>query len=241
VVDPNTGELSESTRYRRLADIPFPVGWPVNYVRPNDPPMAWLRTLPPRRVPSHVSPAAMIANFVLIVSAIAALVYVLQKTRYRFSLLFLIGSMSAYPLYIGIARLVSLLGGYRAVEWYSIAVYFSPIPIAIAVRWSLFPRWNWRNLRPRLTTRPRCAGEYDNPEDALAAAARLEKRGEWDDAINHYRQAAARWPEHNEYAQECSNRVAQRQSLGQSLQGSAASCHSTAKPQTATAAGTCDS
>jgi hypothetical protein len=89
----------------------------------------------------------MVANFSLVVIAISALIYFLQKTTYRFSLLFLFGVMVAVPLYFGLGRLVAMLAGYNAARWYSIAVYFSPIPAALAVRYSIFPRLKWSRFR----------------------------------------------------------------------------------------------
>jgi uncharacterized membrane protein len=80
----------------------------------------------------------MVANFLLIATTISALVYLLQKTKYRFSLLFLCGVMSAIPLYFILGRLVVMLAGDDAGRWYTITVYFSPVAAALAVRYSVF-------------------------------------------------------------------------------------------------------
>ncbi len=62
--------------------------------------------------------------------------------------------------------------------------------------------------------------DYDNPDDAMAAASKLEMRGDWTASIDLYRHAAQRWPEHREYIEQCIDRVSEKQSLSQTLQDS---------------------
>jgi hypothetical protein len=61
----------------------------------------------------------------------------------------------------------------------------------------------WLLFRPRTTLAERPVQEYTNADDALAAAAKLDMLGDWDEAIALYQSAAARWPEHGAYVTEC--------------------------------------
>jgi hypothetical protein len=61
----------------------------------------------------------------------------------------------------------------------------------------------WLLLRPRTTLAERPVQEYTNADDALAAAAKLDMLGDWDEAIALYQSAATRWPEHGAYVMEC--------------------------------------
>ena len=54
---------------------------------------------------------------------------------------------------------------------------------------------------------------YNTPDDALAAASKLDSHGEWAAAIDLYRQAAERWPEQVEYIQGCIDSITEKQSL----------------------------
>jgi hypothetical protein len=216
-VDPVTGELSEPTRYKSLSELPFPVGWPLHYVKPSylttpAAPVLVGTALPPP-APSTVHPFALVTNVVLVLIAISSLIYVLQKTRYRFSLSFLFGVMMAVPLYFGAGRLIAMLAGYNVAQWYPIAVYFSPIPAVLVVRYSMFPRLNWLSVRSIWKRRHESFDGYSNADDAIAAASRLEMLGDWTDSIDLYRFAAERWPEQREYVQRCIDRIAEKQLL----------------------------
>jgi len=46
-------------------------------------------------------------------------------------------------------------------------------------------------------------GIPDNADDAIDTASQLELNGDWDEAIDAYRQAAERWPEHAVYVYNC--------------------------------------
>jgi len=61
----------------------------------------------------------------------------------------------------------------------------------------------------------RCHDEYENADDAIVAASKLEMCGNWNASIDLYRQAAQRWPEHTGYVQRCIARVNEKQSLAQ--------------------------
>jgi hypothetical protein len=54
--------------------------------------------------------------------------------------------------------------------------------------------------------------EYVSPEDALAAALRLDMDGNWDAAVLLYAQIAERWPEHAQDARECIRRGEEKRS-----------------------------
>lgn len=87
-VDPTAGAWSDPIRYQSLTELPYPVGWPLAYVRPDDLSAALATPLPvgappPVPGPSTVHPLALATNVVLIAGAIAALVYCLQKSAYR--------------------------------------------------------------------------------------------------------------------------------------------------------------
>jgi hypothetical protein len=157
----------------------------------------------------------MVVNSILVVVAISALVYFLQEITYRFSLLFLVGIMAAVPLYFALGRLVVLLAGYNAGRWYAIAVFFSPIPAALAVKYEIFPRLPWPRVRLKWKRGTRSFADYENADDAIAAASKLEMRGDWTASIDMYRRAAERWPEHSEYIRHCIERVTEKQSLAQ--------------------------
>jgi len=145
-VDEVTGELTDPTHYSSLSEYPFSVGWPFQYVVPDDPttPMTPVPTgapAPPRG-PSKVSVLAMIANAILILSAIASLVVLLQTYFPRFSLRLFLMLPLLYPLHLAIARAIGMLGGFRAVERYFNAVYFLPIPLCLLLVFSGTPMWS---------------------------------------------------------------------------------------------------
>lgn len=70
---------------------------------------------------------------------------------------------------------------------------------------------------------------YDNPDDAIAAASRLDLQGDWSASIELYRHAAERWPEYRQYVQHCIDRVTEKQSLAQTLRNSSSSEHEPAQ------------
>jgi hypothetical protein len=156
----------------------------------------------------------MVANLVLIASAIAALVYLLQTYLRRYSLLTLLAVLSVFPLYWALGRLIFVFGGFRSGEWYIIAVYLSPIPAAIAAKCSFYARIKeWARVRLNWMFRDCPFDDYDNADDAISAASRLDTRGDWDESIDLYRRASQRWPEHSEYIQSSIDRVIEKQSL----------------------------
>ena len=69
----------------------------------------------------------------------------------------------------------------------------------------------WLTMRPKQTLLARSPNDYDDPDDAMAAASRLETLGDWDAAIALYRSAADRWPEHSDYIQNCIEEIVRKQ------------------------------
>ena len=61
----------------------------------------------------------------------------------------------------------------------------------------------WLVMRPKTAVIDRNEADYDNADDALAAAAQLDHLGEWRAAAHLYQHAAARWPEHRPYVVQC--------------------------------------
>ncbi len=73
----------------------------------------------------------------------------------------------------------------------------------------------WLVSRPSTTVVERPPKNYTNPDDALAAASRLDSLGEWESAIGVYQNAAERWPEHAGYVESCIDSIRQKQTLSQ--------------------------
>jgi tetratricopeptide (TPR) repeat protein len=71
----------------------------------------------------------------------------------------------------------------------------------------------WLLVRPRTKVVDRVPDDYSNPDDALAAAARLDQLGEWDAAITLYENAAKRWPDHHDYIANCLQQIKEKQAL----------------------------
>lgn len=139
-VDPATGAWLDPIRYQSLTELPYPVGWPLAYVRPDDLSAALTKPWPvgappPVPGPSTVHPLALVTNVVLIAGAIAALVYCLQKSAYRYGMGTMAAVLSAVPLYYIGGRLAGLIS---AAQWWPATVFFSPVPLAIALRVGLF-------------------------------------------------------------------------------------------------------
>ena len=55
-------------------------------------------------------------------------------------------------------------------------------------------------------------------EDALAAASKMDMRGDWKDAIALYHRIAERWPEHLPYSTKCINAINEKRQLSPQLE-----------------------
>ena len=71
----------------------------------------------------------------------------------------------------------------------------------------------WLCVRPSTKVSERSPESYSDPDDALAAAARLEQLGEWDSAISLYENVAKRCPEHHDYIATCVEQIKEKQGL----------------------------
>src|SRR5262245_31723952 len=71
----------------------------------------------------------------------------------------------------------------------------------------------WVVMRPKFALVERRVGDYDHPEDALVAAAKLDALGEWDHAAALYEHAAIHWPEHRPYVVSCLARLQRMKAL----------------------------
>lgn len=69
----------------------------------------------------------------------------------------------------------------------------------------------WLGVRPTQSLVDHKPEDYDNADDAMAAAARLESIGDWDEALTLYKSVAQRWPEHAIYAANCCADIARKQ------------------------------
>jgi hypothetical protein len=65
----------------------------------------------------------------------------------------------------------------------------------------------WLLVRPRTKLVERPNQDYENADDALAAASQLDMLGDWDEAIALYQYVATRWPAHGEYINACVNTI----------------------------------
>jgi hypothetical protein len=72
----------------------------------------------------------------------------------------------------------------------------------------------WLLVRPRTRLAERPPEEYSSADDALAAAAKLDMLGDWDEAIHLYRYTAEKWPEQQGYVDQCIKVIAAKQEGG---------------------------
>lgn len=70
----------------------------------------------------------------------------------------------------------------------------------------------WLGVRPEQSLTERTPSDYNDPDDAMADASRLDALGDWDAAASLYRFAAERWPEHSAYIENCISEIARKQS-----------------------------
>jgi hypothetical protein len=76
-----------------------------------------------------------------------------------------------------------------------------------------FAAFMWLAMRPKMALLDRRTSDYDHPEDALAAASKLDALGEWEHAAVLYEHAAIHWPEHRPYVIQCLARLRRMQAL----------------------------
>lgn len=209
-----TGDLSDPEFYESLSDIPFSVGWPINYVMPNE---LTVRSVgaPPAKITSIVRPWAMVGNLLIVVVTLSTLVYLLQRFMLQFSVLTLFKVSLAFALFWGLGRVIGSFWG-NAVSYYFLAVYFSPLAVGIVVE--LLDRGMLQKLehkRLQLSIEQEF-DKYENSEDAFALASKLDRAGDWETSVKLYRLSAERWPDEREYTQKCIECIAEKQALAQS-------------------------
>ena len=74
----------------------------------------------------------------------------------------------------------------------------------------------WLFVRPTTTLANRPVDAYETADDALAGVAKLDMLGEWNQALALYFHVANRWPEHENYANECINQIERKKRCGES-------------------------
>ncbi|QDU96487.1 hypothetical protein [Lignipirellula cremea] len=123
--------------------------------------------------------------------------------------------MEAIPVIIALVVLLAVLGGYIWVVSWAIndaqkRGYGSGLIVVLFWIFGPVAAVIWLIARPTETLVQRAPKSYDDPEDALAAASRLDSLGDWDAAAELYTSVAERWPEHRKYAGNCLAEVKQK-------------------------------
>jgi FtsH-binding integral membrane protein len=72
----------------------------------------------------------------------------------------------------------------------------------------------WFLIRPRTTLTDRLVQDFAGADDMLATASKLDRLGDWDAAAALYRDAAARYPEHANYALACLGAIDAKRAAG---------------------------
>ena len=86
------------------------------------------------------------------------------------------------------------------------------LPICLFVCLGPFAIVGWLLLRPGKRVADKQFEDYEDADDALSAAHRLEMLGDWDAAIALYRHCAERYPEHKLYVEQCIEQIKEKQS-----------------------------
>lgn len=208
-----TGEW-ERVSYQSISELPFPWGWPFHFHVPGsylrDPTLPALAGTVQTNPPSEFYSWLLAINIVLILLATISLVYILQKKFINYSVKHLIVLAAGTIAFLTIPNLPG------ANLWYGslrTIIYFAPIPLAIAAYFDRFPSLAWlKSLGITLSRRLTAAPEA-NAEDLLSQAAKLDRRGDWAEAIHLYENVARRWPEHLSYTQACIRSIQEKQTL----------------------------
>jgi hypothetical protein len=69
----------------------------------------------------------------------------------------------------------------------------------------------WLFARPGTRLDQRTPEHYNDADDTMIAASRLDAQGEWDAAIALYKSVRERWPEHEAYVQKCLHLIGEKQ------------------------------
>ena len=208
------GQLIAAPTYTTIADLPFQWGWPFHFIGPD-------LTVAKAPIPSIASWPMLGLNILLIVLAIVALIYCSQKLLPRFTMISVLVVMTLICLYWALIPLVGRFVGSPWMERLSIAFHFSPILGVVAIRYAekfgygphAFLRWI---EAPRIM-KPFRRRELndDTPDDSLAAAAKFDQQGRWQEAIDLYRTVVQKWPEQTEYVDNCLAAIEEKRAAGE--------------------------
>lgn len=164
---------------------------------------------PVARGPSQVDWLYLPVNAMVISITLTCLVFVAQQSVQRFNLRTMLAFFVLIACLFGLLRIAQ---SYGFGEAYLMTVFLSPIGIALYFHLVGVPNFKWNQLRWLSNSSPSEKIEhFATAEDAFAAATRLERRGEWSDAINLINAAVTRWPVHGKYAAKCVASIKEKQ------------------------------
>jgi len=112
------------------------------------------------------------------------------------------------PILIGTGLVITFIAAYAAIAaWVASDAqkrgYSGRVPVLWLCSGGPLCALIWLAIRPSTRLAERPVDDYANADDAMDAAAKLDMLGDWDEAIVLYQYTAARWPEHEGYANQC--------------------------------------
>lgn len=208
-------ELILFESFDSLSEITIPVGWPLHYLNPTPTPTVPVIVGTPKLLPGTgaavISWEAAGLNALAIGYAIFCLIYCSQRLMPRFTIRSVLMLTLLLVAYLKISPLIAEYGGYIVALWLFHAIYFGPIVLAATI--AVLRRVDWGQKRDEVLYRFLSPRQIDESGDEhLAAAAKLEQSGEWDQAIHVYRIAAEKWPQHRSFANNCIASIKEKQS-----------------------------
>jgi hypothetical protein len=211
----NAGQW-EQTVISSPSEMPFPIGWPLHYVVPDDP----SSSIVPQRVgavipppgPAWISYVSLAINLFLIAAATAAMVYCSQTLIPKFSLKAIFVITLLVALDFGVLPRVAQLFGVQVSRFLSDAIYFLPIAGVIAIPTLRKFDVDWAAAIPTIKSLGSKTVDYEDPDEVLAHASRLNRQGRWDEAIKIYRAAASQWPQQATYIGNCIAEIEEKKS-----------------------------
>ena len=154
----------------------------------------------------------LVFNVLIALFTTACLVYVLQKTCPRFSIRALFVFVTGFALVFGLTARIASLVGYPWFDVISNCVYFSPILFAFLVRIVGGVNINWRQIFSYRKEQGQ-PDEFENADEALAMASKLDRVGKWDEALDLYRYARDKWPDSSAYIEACMDEIEKKKGL----------------------------
>ena len=149
---------------------------------------------------NHVDPSSPWSVLPMLLFLLAVVIYGMVELSFPFPVIL----TAAAVLHVGSAAWAitdAQKRGYSGDLVLMLVVLFGPVGAIL-----------WLIVRPKPEVVMQSPAAYANPEDAVAAAIRLDMQGDWDAAIATLPQVARRWPEHEQYVQECITRLEERRS-----------------------------